>query len=387
LGNSVEEKIARLKINLSIETEQFRQAKYLNWCQIKKIPYVCGNKYGYKHILACFIENLIIDCHSCSATAFGYVQAINKLFELRNCPIPADLSDNSNMLSQIIQACECEESIARQWSPLTKEMYIEMAKHAKASSQDSVHSVLFDFFNLIIVGGFRVSEYTQKTQTKVDQFDYALGNKVVKAFIPSDWQFYNASGCLMMIHSLNGLAKVPKWLRITFRIQKSRKNGQKITFTADDKHPRIFPVRSAYQIFLRAKRLGQSDDQPMGVFLNHQGILKYLTGNKISELLQSIAKHCHPDLTKDEISRFFSHSGRFWAVVLLDEAGMTSDFIKSWLRWMGDSYRLYLRDTLVLQAKHVTALEQASFDFISLYGENCTTLPDIVPEDDSMRLF
>ncbi len=89
-------------------------------------------------------------------------------------------------------------------------MYIEMAKHAKASSQDSVHSVLFDFFNLIIVGGFRVSEYTQKTQTKVDQFDYALGNKVVKAFIPSDWQFYNASGCLMMIHSLNGLAKVPK---------------------------------------------------------------------------------------------------------------------------------------------------------------------------------
>jgi hypothetical protein len=54
---------------------------------------------------------------------------------------------------------------------------------------------------------------------------------------------------------------------------------------------------------------------------------------------------------------------------------------------MGDSYRLYLRDTAVLQAKHVTALEQSSFDFISLYGENCTTVPDIVPEDDSMGLF
>jgi hypothetical protein len=48
---------------------------------------------------------------------------------------------------------------------------------------------------------------------------------------------------------------------------------------------------------------------------------------------------------------------------------------------MGDSYRLYLRDTAVLQAKHVTALEQSSFDFISLYGENCTTLPDIFPDD------
>ncbi len=75
------------------------------------------------------------------------------------------------MLSKIIQACEHKENIVRQRSPLTKEMYLEMGKHAKASSQNSVHSVLFDFFNLIRVGGFRVSEYTQKTS----------GNKVVKA--------------------------------------------------------------------------------------------------------------------------------------------------------------------------------------------------------------
>jgi hypothetical protein len=37
LGNSADEKIARLKISSSIETELFRQAKYLDWCQIKKI--------------------------------------------------------------------------------------------------------------------------------------------------------------------------------------------------------------------------------------------------------------------------------------------------------------------------------------------------------------
>jgi hypothetical protein len=244
------------------------------------------------------------------------------------------------MLSKIIYTCERKENIARQQSPLTKEMYVEMAKRAKASAQDSVHSVLFNFFNLIRVGGFRVSEYPQKTQTKVNEFEYALGNKVVKAFIPSHWQFCNSSRRLMTIHSLNGLVEVPKRLRITFRIQKNRKNGQKIAFTADDKHPHICPNCSAYRIFLRAKRLGQSDDQPMAVYLNHQGIVKYLTGNKILELLQSIAKQCHPDLTKDEVSHFSSHSERVWAVVLLDEAGMNSDFIKSQLCWMGDSYRL-----------------------------------------------
>ena len=84
----------------------------------------------------------------------------------------------------------------------------------------------------------------------------------------------------------------------------------------------------------------------MGVYLNHEGIVKYITGNKIAELLQSIAKHCHPDLMRDKISHF-----------LLDKAVMNSDFIKSRLRWMGDSYRIYLRDTAVLQAKHITALE------------------------------
>jgi hypothetical protein len=108
----------------------------------------------------------------------------------------------------------------------------------------------------------------------------------------------------MTIHSLNGLSEVPKQLRITFRIQKNRKNGQKNTFTADDKHPHICPACSAYWIFLTAKRLGQSDDQPMGVYLNHQGIVKYLIGNITSELLQSVAKHCHPGLTKDEVTCF-----------------------------------------------------------------------------------
>jgi len=328
-----------------------------------------------------------LDCHSRSATIVGYALAINKLFELRSFPIPADLADKDNMMSKIIHAREREENIARHRSPLTKEMYVEMARRAETSSRDSIDAVLFDFFNLIRVGGFRVAEYAQKTQTKIDEFEYASGNKVVKAFIAIDWNFYDAKGHLMTLHNLDGLGETPKKLRITFRIQKNRKNGQKITFAADDKHPHICPVRSAYRIFLRAKRLGQNDDQPMGVYLNHQGVVKYLTGSKIAELLQSIAKTCHPDLTKEEISRFSSHSGRVWAVVLLDEAGMNPDFIKSRLRWLGDSYRLYLRDTAVLQMKHIAALEQSSFNFISLYGDNCTTLPDIVPEDDNMGSY
>ena len=121
----------------------------------------------------------------------------------------------------------------------------------------------------------------------------------------------------------------------------------------------------------------------MGVFVNKHGIVKYLTGSKLSEVLQSVAKACHPNLTRDEIMCFTSHSGRVWAILILDEAGMPPDFIKWHLHWMGDSYRLYLQDTAILQQKHITALDRASTKFMTLFGEIRTTLPNDVQVDNT----
>ena len=171
---------------------------------------------------------------------------------------------------------------------------------------------------------------------------------------------------------------------VTFRIQKNRRNGQKITIVADDSYPEICPVKAAQRIAVRAKRLGQLDHEPLAVFLNHQNQKKYLTGNKIAEILQATASLVHPDLTKDEISRFSLHSGRVWALVLLDEAGMSPEFIQFRLRWLGTSYRLYLRDTSVIQSKHISALNKASNEVIRLLGNNSTILPSDVPIDEEM---
>jgi hypothetical protein len=189
------------------------------------------------------------------------------------------------------------------------------------------------------VAGFRVAVYAQTIQNKVDEFEYASKNRVIKTFVSLDWNVYNKKGRLITVHSLDGLADPPAKMKLTFQIQKNHQNGQKKYFVADNKHLDICLVRAAYPIFLQAKRLGQTDDQPMGVFVNHQGITKYLTASKIAKVLQSFAKICHPDLTRDEIMRFTSHSIRVWAVVLLDKAGMNTDFIESRHRWIGDSYR------------------------------------------------
>jgi hypothetical protein len=79
----------------------------------------------------------------------------------------------------------------------------------------------------------------------------------------------------------------------------------------------------------------------MAVFVKKIGITRYLTGNKIQDVLQSVAKAVHHNLTEGEIKHFSSHSGQVWALlVLLDEAGMSPAFMTSRLCWMGESHKL-----------------------------------------------
>ena len=125
----------------------------------------------------------------------------------------------------------------------------------------------------------------------------------------------------------------------------------------------------------------------MAVFVNKSNTTKYLTGNKIAEVLRSIAKAVHPDLTKEELKKFSSHLGRVWALVLLDEAGMTPDFMKSRLQWIGESYCLYLQDNSIIQCKHVNALNKESDKITRLLGDNRDVLPNIVPTDNEMGVY
>ena len=96
-----------------------------------------------------------------------------------------------------------------------------------------------------------------------------------------------------------------------------------------------------------------------------------------------MAKITHLDMTPDEISRISSHSGRVWAVVLLDEASKSPDFIKS-RALHGNSYCLYLQDTSVIQHQHIEALKTNLILITKLLGPNHSALPDTVPIDYDM---
>jgi hypothetical protein len=211
--------MSRLKSDSEFETARFRQAVYLEFCKIKSIPDPCGSQTGYERIIACFIKQLMLDHNPRSATLCGYVEAANTLFCLRHFDIPADLSDRTNMCFKIIHAREKEENVARQQSPITREMFSALLDVAEKSQVDSIEAVVADWFTFIRITGLRCAEYAQKTQSTFDKHEYPLGKRVVTAFVPTDWKFYNSSGSLICIHTLNSdLQEFPKKLKVTFRI-------------------------------------------------------------------------------------------------------------------------------------------------------------------------
>jgi hypothetical protein len=120
------------------------------------------------------------------------------------------------------------------------------------------------------------------------------------------------------------------------------------------------------QLILRAKWLNQPDDMPVVVYKTKKGKVIYLTGNKIAELLWKAIKEVRPDTTPDKLKRYSTHSLRVLTCVLLNEAGKLPDYIKKRLRWLGDSFRMYLKDTAIIQHQHVDAMLAALQEVMDL---------------------
>ena len=192
---------------------------------------------------------------------------------MRNCTIPADLSDKENVCMKIIKAREQEEDIARQRSPITNEIFAYLFNHVQDRAlQDSFEAVMTDFLIVIQLLGLRVAEYAQTTQNEIDMHKYPSGKRVINALTPLDLIIYNKNNAIINEKNTANDLTVLKNVKVTFRIQKNRENGQSITLKTDNKHLEICPVRAVYRILQQAKRLGQDDDQPLGVFINHHGI-------------------------------------------------------------------------------------------------------------------
>jgi hypothetical protein len=125
---------------------------------------------------------------------------------------------------------------------------------------------------------------------------------------------------------------------------------------------------------------------PIMVYKTKKDKVIYLMGNKIAELLRKAVKKVRPNTTPDKLKRYSNHSLRVWACVLLDEAGKLPDYINKRLRWLGDSFRMYLRDTAIIQHQHVDALLaalQEVMDLIAALPKDVIALSTMTEETDN----
>jgi hypothetical protein len=92
--------------------------------------------------------------------------------------------------------------------------------------------------------GPQVSKYAQTSPSTIDCHVYLLENKVIKAFTANNFISYNKSGDLFILQN-DKPTHISKKIKITWRIQKNRQNGQAITLSTVDNHPQLCPICSA----------------------------------------------------------------------------------------------------------------------------------------------
>jgi hypothetical protein len=263
----------------------------------------CGHQPGYQRILAIYIKYLMsgINFRNIlrSDTVRGYATSINALFKLKDMKPPVDMANPNNISGILINHLIKEEDIARQHGPLDSDIITELLCKSNVSwSWDSKHSTSFDF---IVIGryiGPRVSKYTQTSDKNVDYHVYSSGKQVIKAFIASDFMFYDEKSQIIA-DLFNALFDTVERVRITWRIQKNCQNNQKITLSWDKANKAICPVLAALHLVLRAPPLSQPDSMPVACY-NKKDFLAYITGTRIAVLFRATARAVHPTITKED---------------------------------------------------------------------------------------
>ncbi len=300
-----------------------------------------------------------------SATVRGYATSINLLFRLRSMEAPVDTSDPNNMAGILINNLVKEEDIVRQHSLLDSNIFAKLLQKLNVScSPDSEQCTLFNLVALGCYIGPCMSEYAQTMGKNVDYHVYPSGKQVIKAFTANDFQFFDKNSQVITELSDTSIEVVDR-VHITWHIQKNCQNNQTVTLFSDKTNTAICPVLAALRLVLRAHCLSQLDLMLVACYLKKDA-LAYISGSRIAILFWAAERAVRPNISKEEKQQYSTHLLQVWACILLYEAGKLPNYIKKRLCWMGDSFRMYLSDTRIIQDQHREALQALSEEVMDL---------------------
>lgn len=290
-----------------------------------------------------------------SGTVAGYMKQVNELFRKRDLSIPIDFRSKENPVAIMIDNLRKEEVVANRRDPFTPQMIAEFLRRGDIAHPHSFEALVKD---LVISGreiGYRASEISQTASTKPNYHTYPrTQRKVIKSICEDWWTAYDVNN--NVINDILTNEDAVHKMRITWLIQKNRQNGEKLTYARDTTNELFCVPRAIISMIRRARDLNQPSHLPLSVYKDSKGAVRYLTCKSLNDYIKQIAKAVHPNITAEDLSKLTIHSMRVLAAVLLHEAGKRGDYIKKRLRWLSDSYRIYLRDTELLAVQHNSAL-------------------------------
>ena len=306
----------------------------------------------------------------------GYLEAVNALFVSKGCPPPVDLTDPDSCPSaNFYKQVGTWENEPNRRTHMTPEFLQQLLTQADATDdKDTFIPVIVDWTIMARYGAFRICKAGQRTQSKIEYHEVQVtGKLIMKAFARGDFVFKDAQG--RVICHVEHQRELIIELEVTWRVQKNRRNGQRITWLRDKVNPRLCMVDAAIRIHIRSTRFDPPGAHPLGFYIE-KGKMKYITGQKISAYFKSVATVVYPGIQKEGLSQFSSHMWRVTAAVLLQQAGKDADYIKMRLRWAGESYSLYLRNTAVLARQHLAAVSAQDAHFMDAYQLDPSALPE-----------
>jgi hypothetical protein len=321
------------------------------------------------YFLACYVVSLvqgetILGKPIRHATIKKYLASAYLLFDKDRL----DFQSTHKFVDIILKAVKGYEEVANRRRMITDGMMQWLLVEAARHGPDSPTRAIVDWILLGRYTGFRSSEWCQEHQSKYERIDHWPGQPA-RAMTRLDFKFLSDLERRLPDKDLN--ESIIKYLIIKWRIQKNKENGEEITFGDDTESIPYSATRAGYRIYRRSQRLGMKSNEPMAVFRNKQGRVKYITGNMVTTLLRDAASAALGiDRNDPEILLWSTHSIRVTAANLLYRKQLSDQYIMTRLRWKSNAYLIYLRNTIHSANEHskaasikltTTDLQEASY--------------------------
>ena len=174
--------------------------------------------------------------------------------------------------------------------------------------------------------------------------------------IDADFTFYDDNGKLLQKTSDNehDISRVD----ICWRVQKNGQNNEVISVWKDNLDPRWCPVRAAWRITQRVRRLNQPLEAPLGKYVDHKvKKIAFLNSSELEDHIRSVARISTGITDAATLKKLFGmHSLRVTACNELARLGVPDSFIKRRLRWRSETFLDYLRNNVHTAQRHNLSL-------------------------------